>query len=225
MRHSWKQEKANQTKHGSMNKHTTQTNSTNNNKQQQTHPCFLLCVLLCLLCSLLTYKGTCGIVGNKKITTKQTQKNEQTTQKNKQHKQQQTTTNTYLVFYICALLCLFCSLLTYKGTCGIVGNKTRQNKTKTEHMNKQHKTTNTTNNNKQQEENTYMCVLFCVLLCLLRSLLTYTGTCGIVGNKKKHTNPNTETCTNNTQNTTSTNSNKQQNTYMFFWFCGLFCSL
>ena len=127
---------------------TQHTNSTNNNKQQQPHTCFLICVLICLLCSLLTYKGTCGIVGNKKSNTKQTQT----------HTAQPTTNNNnaYLLL-LRVLFCLLCSLLAYKGTCGIVGNKkTKQNKHRTmikQHKNKQHK--------QQQTTNTYM--FFCVV--------------------------------------------------------------
>ena len=132
MRHSWRQKSATQHKHRNINKQHTNINSTNSNKQQQTHTCFLLlCVLLRLLCSSLTYKGTCGIVGNRKSKTTQTQKNEQTTQKTnstnntKQHQ-------AHTCFLFCVLFCLLCSLLTYKGTCGIVGNKKKQTKPNTE---------------------------------------------------------------------------------------------
>ena len=53
--------------------------------------------------------------------------------------------------------------------------------------------TNSTTSNKQQQHHTRFLFLFCVLLYLLRPLLTYKGTRGIIGNKKKQTNTNTET--------------------------------
>ena len=65
MRQSWKLEKAKQNRHRNMNKqHQTQTSQTTTIKKQNIHV-LLFRVLLCLLCLLLTYQGTCGIVGNK----------------------------------------------------------------------------------------------------------------------------------------------------------------
>ena len=74
MRHSWKQgngktKQAQQHEQTAQKKQTAQP-TTNNNTQQQTHTCCLFRVFLGLLCSLLTYKGACGIVGNKKNQTK-----------------------------------------------------------------------------------------------------------------------------------------------------------
>ena len=155
MRHSWKQEKAKQIKHRKMNKqHTTQATQTptNNNK----HMCFCFVICYVMLCSLLTYKGTCGIVGNKKEnnTNTGTWTNNTTTNSTNNNKQQ----NTHTCFLFCVLLCLFSSLLTYKGTCGTVGNKKKQNETDTE------KRTNNTKKNKQhtqQQPTTKPYMFFC----------------------------------------------------------------
>ena len=119
---------------------------------------------------------------------KQTKKNKKKTQKIiKQHKKQTahttTSNNKHIhVSLFCVLLCLLSSLFTYKGTCGIVGNKKKQNNTSTSKGTNITKKTNSTDNNKQQP---HTCFLFCVLFCLLCSFLTDTGTCGIVGDKKK----------------------------------------
>ena len=98
MRHSWKQEKANQGKHRHMNKQHKHIQ----HKQQQTtanaYMFLLFRVVLCLLCPLLTYTGTCGIVGNKKKAHHAKHRN-----MNKQQKQiAQTTTdnNKHIQFYV-----------------------------------------------------------------------------------------------------------------------------
>ena len=65
---------------------------------------------------------TCGIVGNKKKAKQNKHRDMDQPHKNKQHKQQHTTTNTYM-FLFGLSLCLLCPLLTYRGICGIVGNK------------------------------------------------------------------------------------------------------
>ena len=105
MRHSWKQ-KAKQNKHRQMNKqHKKQTAQTPTNNNKHIHVC-LFRVLLWLLCSLLTYKGTCGIVGAKKSKTTQTQTNEQTTQK--QTAQPTTNNNKYKHVFVCFVFCYGC---------------------------------------------------------------------------------------------------------------------
>ena len=156
--------KAVQNKDRTMNKQHKQVNSTNNNSQQQNHTCFLFCGLLRLFCSILTYRGTCGTVGNKKSNTKQAQGNEQTTKKKR--KQQQTTTNTYMCFWVCVLLCLSFSILTYKGTCGTVGNRKKQNKTDTEkheHTTQKKQTAQTTTNNNKNIHVFVLCFVIFVL--------------------------------------------------------------
>ena len=134
MRHSWKQEKAPQKQtQKTRTNNTKQTSQTTANSNTHIHV-LLFCVLLWLLCSLLTYTGSCGIVGNKK-TAKQTEhRNMKKNNTNQTHitnnnKQQQTHTCFCL---LCVLLCLLFSLLTCKGTCGMVGNKKTQNKTNTD---------------------------------------------------------------------------------------------
>ena len=164
MRHSWKTRKSN-TKQTQNNAQTT-TKNKQHNQQQTTSTYMFFCVLFCLLCSILTYKGTRGIVGNKK--TRQNNHRQMIKQhnKNKPHTQQQTTTNNNKNIHVCLVCVLFgllCSLLTYKGACGIVGNKkTKQNKHRT--MNNQR------NKNKQynqQQTTTNTCFVFCYV-CYVR---------------------------------------------------------
>ena len=106
MRHSWEQEKGNtkQTLKQTQTTQNTQTAPTPNNNKHLHLKKNMFCVLLCLLCSLLTFKGTRGIVGNKK-----TQPNKHRTL-NTQHKTQtaQTTTNNGKHIHVCRFV--FCDV-------------------------------------------------------------------------------------------------------------------
>ena len=88
-------------------------------------------------------------------------------QHNKKQTAQTTTNNNKNIHVFCfgVLLRLLCSLLTYQGACGIVGNKNEQHVTNTETMNKQHKT-NSTHNNKQQQPHTFFFVLCFVMIVM-----------------------------------------------------------
>ena len=100
MRHSWKQEKRN-TKQTQTNDHATQKQTAQSTTSNNTHFFFSVC----LLRSLLTYKGTGGIVGNKKNKTKQTPTHEHTTQN---QTAQTTTRNNNIILAICFVICYVC---------------------------------------------------------------------------------------------------------------------
>ena len=156
MRHSWKPVKAKtsqtQNHEQTTQKQTAQTTTNHNTK----HTCFLFCVLFCMLWSLLTYKGACGIVGNKK-------KQNNTRTENEHTPQQTTNNNKHIhVFLYRVLLCLLCSSLTCKGTCSIFENKKKQHKTITEPW-----TNNTKHKQHKQQQTTTKSirVLFCFVFC------------------------------------------------------------